>query len=64
MRLKPEEIFIGERLRQSLNKEAVEELKNSIAQIGLRSPISVRQIEGKDAIWGLVTGRASSAGVH
>jgi ParB family chromosome partitioning protein len=57
MRLKPEEIFIGERLRQSLNKEAVEELKNSIAQIGLRIPISVRQIEGKDAIWGLVTGR-------
>jgi ParB-like chromosome segregation protein Spo0J len=53
--LAPSEIFVGDRLR-GINRPSVEGLKESIARIGLRTPISVRQIDGHDEMWGLVTG--------
>lgn len=53
--LAPEDIVIGNRVRE-LSRDAVDRLKESIRQLGLRTPISVRLISEEDG-WGLVTGR-------
>lgn len=41
VRLKPEEIEIGERMRQPVDEEAVKSIASSIEKIGLQNPISV-----------------------
>lgn len=53
--LAPDEIVVGPRLRE-INREAVGRLKESIARLGLRTPISVRLISEEEG-WGLVAGR-------
>lgn len=52
--LSPDEIVIGDRLR-SVNQETVERLKDSIARIGLKMPISVRYLSADEG-WLLVAG--------
>jgi ParB family transcriptional regulator, chromosome partitioning protein len=47
-------ISVGDRMR-SLNQEVVDKLKESIRAIGLKTPISVRDM-GEDEGWELVTG--------
>jgi hypothetical protein len=42
----PDEIIVGER-RRGLNRDTVDELKVSIARIGLKTPISVREHGGR-----------------
>ena len=54
--LDPEEIQIGDRLRQSLNRDTVARLKESIKSIGLKTPISVQLVSEEEG-WFLVAGR-------
>lgn len=54
--LNPRDIRLGDRLRRSLNREAVDRLKESIARIGLKTPISVQLISDEEG-WFLVAGR-------
>jgi hypothetical protein len=52
----PANIFAGDRLR-TLDKGAVERLKESIVKIGLKTPISIRRADEEEEPWVLVTGR-------
>ena len=54
--LDPSDIQIGERLRRTLNREVVNRLKELIAKIGLKTPISV-QYRGDEEGFFLVAGR-------
>src|SRR4051794_4547982 len=54
--LGPAEIQIGDRIRRNLNREAVDRLKESIAKIGLKTPISVRYLGDEEGFF-LVAGR-------
>ena len=51
----PDEIVVGDRLRR-LNPEAVEALKKSISEIGIKTPLSVRHLS-PDERYELITGR-------
>lgn len=53
--LDPTDITVGDRLR-GLDRVAVERLKESIARIGIRTPISVRLLSEEEG-WVLVAGR-------
>lgn len=47
-RLCPDDIEVGQRLRAGLDEAAVRRLADSMAQIGLHTPISVRVVRGGD----------------